>query len=248
MQVLAWISVLGCFLLIGSSYAWYSLVIREADSETVEVMEPYYLTLLNSGGKDALQLSVGSLMPGRTKQIVFCVSNKKNEEKINMGGSDFDYSMELIHTNNLALDYKIYELEKSDEINGKIVTNDSITEEDGSVTTKHSYWNVKVDGVALAGTDVSDKRYEQVGISGSEINSGTYIEYTKDTGTNGEDGTNLHLTSSAEDGYESEYFLMEIEWKDSAQSNFEKYERETDMIYILVKALQPKPSQKGDNH
>ena len=100
-------------MLLGVSFAWFTLVERSAESDATDVMAPYYLTLLNPSETSALQLSVGSLMPGKTKQILFCVSNKSNEENelINMGGADFDYSMELIHTDNLALNYTLYALE-----------------------------------------------------------------------------------------------------------------------------------------
>lgn len=231
-QVLGVISIVGILLLFGITFAWYSVVKREADSKSAEVMEPYHLTLLNPSETDVLQLSVGSLLPGRTKQIVFCVSNKENEDKINMGGTDFDYSMELIYTENLAVNYKIYELTKSDAENGSIVTED---------TNQLFYWNVKAPNVPLAGTDVSAERHTEVGLGGTEINRGTYIQYTSN------ESIDFHLSSGADGaGYESQYFLLEIEWDEAAGNSFEKYEKETDMIYILVKALQPEPQKKAD--
>ena len=81
MQVLAWAMIVGILMLFGGTFAWYSIKAREAESKPAEVMKPYYLVLLNPSETDVLQLSVGSLMPGRTKQVVFCVSNKNNEEK-----------------------------------------------------------------------------------------------------------------------------------------------------------------------
>ncbi len=244
MQILAWVALIGTMMLVGSTFAWYSMVKKEADSEQVNVMEPYYLTLLNPSETAVLQLSVGSLMPGKTKQIVFCVSNHNNEEKINMGGSDFDYFMELIYTNNLKLNYSIYELEAADETNGAIVAEDTITAEDGTVMTTISYWNKKSDSTPLSGTEISSMRHVETELAGDTgeditdiINRGTYVEYDK-----GVDGTNFHLSVGTDaTGYDSQYFLMEIRWDEAAQGSFDKYEKETDMIYLVVKALQPEP-------
>lgn len=234
-RVMAWVMVAAALMLIGGTYAWYKSIEREAESKTASVMEPYYLTLLNPSETDVLQLSIGSLMPGRTKQVVFCVSNKKNEESINMGGADFDYSIELIHTDNLALQYSIYELEESDEENAGVVAEDTVTV-DGVPTAKRTYWSVKTPGTPLEGMDVSAVRHVETELTGDEINSGTYISYEAEDDT-------FHL-SSTNGGYDSQYFLLEIDWEESALTNFEKYEKETDMIYILVKALQPEPSKK----
>ncbi len=251
MQVLAWVAILGTFMLIGGTFAWYSIVKKEATSEAVNVMEPYYLTLLNPSETAVLQLSVGSLMPGNTKQVVFCVSNKNNEgnDLIQMGGSDFDYSMELIYTNNLKLNYKIYYLAESDAENGTIVAEDTITV-DGNTTTEISYW-VKALDTALVGNDVSAKRHVETGLANSEsdditdiINRGTYIEYTNADNTDANGQKVFYLTSDEnQEGYDSQYFLMEIDWDSSAQNNFELYEKETDMIYVVVKALQPEPTK-----
>lgn len=232
MQVLAWCMVVGCLMLFGVSFAWFTQVERTAESKTTDVMAPYYLTLLNPSETATLQLSVGSLMPGRTKQILFCVSNQNNEENemINMGGADFDYSMELIHTDNLALNYTLYELEETTEDSADIIGEDVVTENE-EITTKYTYWKI---GTQFNGNDVSEERHAEVGLTGEEINSGTYISYAKN------DNNDFHLSDDGS-GYDSQYFLMEIEWQADAVSNFEKYDKETDMIYILVKALLPKP-------
>ena len=230
--VLVWCMAVGALMLFGVSFAWFTKVERTAESKTTSVMEPYYLTLLNPSETAALQLSIGNLMPGRTKQIIFCVSNKNNEgnENMNMGGADFDYSMELIHTDNLALNYTLYELEKTTEENADIVKEDVVTEE-GETTTTPRYWNK---GTKFTWTDVSTQRHEELVLTGNEINSGTYMSYEKN------DNNDFHL-SDDESGYDSQYFLLEIEWQADAVSNFEKYDKETDMIYVLVKALLPKP-------
>lgn len=252
--IYAWSLVVGCLLLIGVSFAWFTKVVREAESKATEVMRPYYLSLLNPGETGAMQLSIGNLIPGNTKQILFCVSNKSNEA-INMGGRDFDYSLELVHTDNLALNYMLYALEKADEnTEGALVSEDK-SEVDGQTVTTYSYWTRGQE--ALVGADVSEERHIELGLKeaeqepeqnpeqGSEqedklpINSGTYTAYTNENNAG-----MFHLKDNLEDGYASEYFLLEIEWKSEAVNNFEKYEKETDMIYLLVKALQPEPGKK----
>lgn len=236
LQIMAWMLVgmvlMLMTMLIGGSYAWYSVKIREAESKAVEVMKPYYLTLLNPSETDSLQLAVGSLMPGKKKQVVFCVSNKNNEQndQINMGGSDFAYSIELVYTNNLALEYEIYGLQNVDaQDSDTIVTNDTVMQ-DGEEVILTEYW--KKDASALEGVDVSAQRQEQMEVSEDVWNKGTYISY--------EENDQLYLMTS-ESGYASQYFVLEISWKEAEGSNFEKYEKETDMIYLLVKALQPEP-------
>ena len=232
MPVFVWCMIVGGLMLFGVSFAWFTRVDRSAESKTTSVMAPYYLTLLNPSETDVLQLSIGNLMPGKTKQIIFCVSNKNNEENdmINMGGADFDYSMELIHTDNLALDYTLYELKEAQEGNADITAEDMVIV-DGVQQTQLSYWDI---GTEFMGTDVSMQRHAQLGLTGDEINSGTYITYAKN------DNNDFHLSDNGS-GYDSQYFLMELEWQADAVSNFEQYDKETDMIYVLVKAVLPKP-------
>ncbi len=235
-QMLAWMLVgsvwMLVMLLIGGSYAWYSAKSKEAESKAADVMKPYYLTLLNPSETDNLQLAVGSLMPGKKKQVVFCVSNKRNEQnqQINMGGSDFAYSIELVYTNNLALKYEIYGLQKVDLAdNDTIITNDTVIQ-DGEEVVLTEFW--EKDANALTGTNVSEQRQEQMEVTEQVWNKGTYISY--------EENPQLYLRTS-ENGYASQYFVLEITWEEAAGSNFEQYEKETDMIYLLVKALQPEP-------
>lgn len=232
MPILLWCMAVGGLMLFGISFAWFTKVERTAESKTTAVMAPYYLTLLNPSETDVLQLSIGNLMPGKTKQIVFCVSNKNNEENdmINMGGADFDYSMELIHTDNLALDYTLYELKKADAEDYHIMAEDVVIENGQSEVTI-SYWKK---GTMFEWIDVSEKRHEELKLTGDEINSGTYMSYKKSN------NNDFHLSDNGS-GYDSQYFLMEIEWQADAVSNFEKYDKETDMIYVLVKAMLPKP-------
>lgn len=248
MQIMAWAIVVCMTSLIGGSFAWYSIKSREAHSKTSEVMEPYFLKLQNPGDTAELQLAVGSLFPGETKQVVFCVSNKENEEngKVIMGGGDFDYTMEVIYTENLALKYNIYELEKveeADKDNPGVIWAKYL---DAGGNQAINYWKKKSE-TALAGNEsITGARHLQAGLPLEDnpqiVNEGKYCSYEKNS-----DGSNLHLVSK-EEGYHPQFFVMEITWDTAVTQqpgfNFSDYEKETDMIYILVKALQLKPGKE----
>ncbi len=223
-------AILGCIVLIIASYAWYNLSERSAETDEIVVMKPYRLSLTNPSETDVLQLSIGSLLLNETKQIIFCVNNG-NEEN----AAEFDYQMELIYTDNLALEYRIYELEEAeDALNAYIVAEDIVVA-DGKPQAVCTYWNTK-SSTALIGQDVSLERHGQVGLNGEEVNRGTYFVFDKDC-----DGEPLHL-SSDEEGERAQYFVMEIKWQDGITS-YQDYEKETDMIYLMVEALQPKPEK-----
>lgn len=78
------------------------------------------------------------------------------------------------------------------------------------------------------------------------VNKGIYDSYTKG-GKGGVGGTEpLTLTTSlAQDGtvvYDKDFYLIEISWKDGI--DFSNYTKETDLVDVIVRALQPKPSEK----
>lgn len=229
-----WVSAVALMMLISGTLAWYTL--RKANQETsaANVMKPYYLTLLNPSETDVLQLSVGSLLQGKTKQIVFCVSSKEDPQ-INPDTTVFEYWLELVHTDNLALNYEIYPLVQAADGESDIIVAEDILTTDGASTVETTYW--KKAGGALAGTNVSVERRVQAGVAEVNastddiVNRGTYISYA-DT----ENGLELQVGGGT---YTSQYFVLEISW--SIDSGFEKYDKETDMIYLLAKALQPEP-------
>lgn len=216
----AWTILVGATLLVGFTFAWYTLQKREAVTESNNVMKPYYLNLSNPDETSALQLSIGSLLHGTTKQIVFCV-NTDEEQQINTDTTTFAYDLELIHTDNLPLEYNIYKISTLED--------DELDE-------------------PLEWKDVSAERHAQVGLIASAdqestaeniINRGTYMSYGKtDTIDNG-----LELTVGGTDGaYTSQYFVLEIKWQDlDANDSYSNYDKETDMIYLLAKILQPEP-------
>jgi len=273
-QLLAWSVVVGMVAMLGggATYAWYTLKEREAESKTATVMKPYYLELRNPNESDVLQLSIGSLLQGKTKQIVFCVSSEEAQQK-NPDTAMFDYALELVHTDNLALNYEIYPLQKVDVSAGEstkdyIVTEYEVTNGANEQQTAVIYW--KKTGEALTGKDVSEERWEQAGLlenngdSGSEesgasgtdanaatqsiINRGTYIFYEIANEVTAEEeelgseetteDTQFELTAGENT---AEYFVLEIEWKDNIQ--YGDYVKETDMIYLVAKAVQPEPEK-----
>lgn len=227
--------VLGC----GVSYAWYTRSENvSATREGVSIMTPYFLYLLNPGTSDSLQYTIGSIHPAETKQTVICVSNQKPEnvedDSIDIARvSDFTYELEFITTNNLEVDYEIYELKmhslkKGESAPEKVITMPEVPD---------VYWT-KV-GEALVGEDTSKTRHQSVfGVENptNVVNSGTYTLYSKDS-----NGNALHLSYSG-GSYDYDYYLIEIDWKD--ETSFEKSLKETDVNYVVVNAMQPKPVEE----
>lgn len=249
-KIMLWCALVALIVASTATFAWYGANDREADSAPADIMKPYYLNLRNPSDTDDLQLTVGNLFPGDVKQIVFCVSNKNNEKTgLDMGVTSFEYSIELIHTENLALEYRIYELDAATEgESGAIAALDTvtITDEDGSTSEESqiTYWK-KASDTELSWEDVSDTRHTQVGLTETmPVNAGKYASYTKTS----DNTTKLRLEAGQDESgnptFDSQYFLIEIDWEDGAASKFEQYEKETDMIYLLVEALQPEPQKK----
>ncbi len=244
-RILLWCAMLAIIVGSTATFAWYGFNKREADSASADVMKPYYLTLLNPSETDGLQLAVGNLFPGNVKQVVFCVSNRDNENTagLEMGGTSFEYSIELIHTENLALEYEIYELtEVSADTAGAIAALDEVKDESGNTISKTTYWKKK-SVTPLSGSDVSSVRHTAVGLTGTmPVNAGKYIAYQ----TASDNTAKLQLSAGGDEAgnptFDSQFFLLEIKWQDGAE--FEKYKKETDMIYLLVEALQPQPQKK----
>ena len=212
----------GILLLAGMTFAWYTWRERAADSKDAEVMEPYYLYLRDETDTQMVRLAVDSVFSGETKKIYFCVSNGPNAESMgSMGGGNFDYTMEIACTENLPLTFRIFELDSFEE------------------------------GAMAAGTqlnpeaDVSDERRKAVFgdiATNSIVNRGKYETYS-----NGKDGNKLHLStgidSNGTETYMSRFFRLEI---GCDADSFDKYRKETDVIYLLVRAEQPKPVKQSE--
>lgn len=252
-------------LMLLGTFAWYVIVgMREVDSKDTDVMTPYMLYLLNPTDEQSLALTIGNLHPGETKQAVVCVSSQKPDV---MGvstiskDSEFAYELELAYTENLALNYDVYELEPvsgTQTGTGFIVVGD----ENGSSQTKTFKKAASGAKLEKATPDVSeDRRKEMYGgkstnleaewdnIKAQIVNLGQYDSYKKDS-ANQELSLNTRIDSaSGTVEYDKDYYLIEMSWKQTdAGGNpirFEDYTKETDLIYIIVKAMQPEPVERN---
>lgn len=234
------VCILLCLAAAGGTFAWY---LREdakrAKAEEANVMAPYNLYLLNPNATDSLQIAVGNLHPGEIKQTVICVSNKipenyEGDDRSELAkDSEFGYDLMLVHTDNLAVEYNVIPLVRNDIKEGEDLPEDSIIMEDD---TKDKYYWMK-DGSAAACTDLTADMRSRVGTDGEGIvNAGTYSLYD-------DDGMKLKYTYSADGGsYEYDYYLIEIKWKNI--DDFDAYKKETDMVYVVVNAKQPRPVEE----
>lgn len=241
------VCVLLCLATAGGTFAWY---LREeekrAETEAAKVMAPYNLYLMNANAKDTLQFAVGNLHPGETKQVVICVSNKRPDNYEGdtsdmtelVKDSEFGYDLMLVHTDNLAVNYQVYPLARSNRTAGGTLPDDAIVMEDD---TKDLYYWTKM-AAPLEGNDRSeDLRKRVFGESDTSdiVNVGSY--WLSD-----DDGMELayRVNASGEGNYEYDYYLVEVTWKDI--SNFDDYKKETDLVYVVVNAKQPRPVDKQE--
>ncbi len=239
-------------IILALCYAWYSTTTRDVRSTDGEVMKPYNLSVLNPGETAELQLSVGNLFPGQTKDVMFCVSNKDNTgHSIQMGISDFNYNIDMVYTNNLAITYELYQLTEVFGEGGKEPTSYQYksSDKDSAGNDVIRYWNITqttIEGNTdlLSAVDVTTAKRQAVfgeeatwPNAATNLNLGTYMEYTKDV-----DNNNLMLKGkeAGTNGFDSNFFLLRMTW--NQETDFQNYEKETDMIYLLVQALQPEPA------
>ena len=254
-------------VLLAGTLAWYVLkAIREIDSKDTEVMTPYMLYLLNPTDEESLVLTVGNLHPGETKQAVICVSSQ-NPEDIGIltisKDSEFSYELELAYTQNLAVDYKVYELSpvetaedgsadgtsSTGATTGEIIL---VQDEESSQTKQF----IKTSATALAKKepDISAERRKEMYGEDTKgiINLGQYDLYQTDA-ANGELKLNTKVTTDENNKvqYDKDYYLVEIEWKNKDASEnpiqFEDYRKETDLVYVIVKAMQPEPAETTES-
>lgn len=236
-----------CLATVGGTFAWY---LREeekrAETEAAKVMAPYNLYLMNANAQDTLQFAVGNLHPGETKQVVICVSNKRPDNYEGdtsdmtelVKDSEFGYDLMLVHTDNLAVNYQIYPLARSNRTSGGTLPDGAIVMEDD---TKDLYYWTKM-AAPLEGNDRSeDLRKRVFGESNTKniVNVGSY--WLSD-----DDSMELayRVNASGEGNYEYDYYLVEVTWKDI--SNFDDYKKETDLVYVVVNAKQPRPVDKQE--
>lgn len=220
---------------IFTTVSWYTIKPdRQVSSENKDVMTPYFLYLLNPDDEKSLSVTIGNIHPGETKRMIFAVSSKKENFEI-AKDNDFKYQLELAYTENLKVEYSVFSLkEEAEEADGRI----AVYDETGTAVK----WFSKKTDTPMTSTDVSaDRQKEMYGENTAGIiNLGKYELFEKD----GSD--DLHLVSSVDtEGnvtYSMDYYMIEIKWEDGI--NFNDYVKETDLVYIIVKALQPRPSEK----
>lgn len=240
------VMVLILVALITASFAWYLYSQKHESDAEAEVMTPYFLYLKNAQDNNSLEFAVGNLHPGEKKQVVICVTNQRpdNEQDNNnveiARESQFYYDLEFAHTENLAVNYNIYELQKHDKDSSTTLPGGAIVLEGED----SAYWTKK--GSVLSDyTDVSAERHKSEDVFGQEDvsdiwNAGRYLLYQYDTDgkplqlqyTYSEDTTTFH--------YEYDYYLVEIEWKSGI--TFADYSKETDLVYVIVNAKQVEPT------
>lgn len=236
--------------LSGGTFAWY---LREdakrAQTEGATVMAPYNLYLMNPNAKATLQFAVGNLHPGEVKQTVICVSNKRPDNYTGdesgmteqAKDSEFGYDLMLVHTDNLAVNYTVYPLKREEIKPGVALPDGAIIMKDD---TEGLYYWMK-EGIdpatggakALSGNDISaDMRQRVFGnkdVSGI-VNVGTYWL---------SDDQDYPMQLAYKSGsYEFDYYLIEVKWDNI--SNFDDYKKETDLVYVVVNAKQPRPVEK----
>lgn len=249
-------AVVSIFVMFSFAW-WYYNSSRSVETENRKVMVPYYLYLLQENKTDYFQLQVVNMHPDETKRFIVCVSNKdKNDTDLSYTvgrESEFNYELEFAYTQNIPLDYSVYELAPVtlDE-NGNVKPEDQGKElyrsDTGNVweKIKDSEGNVKNlvrdEDASLKETNNSNKEmYGETEV----VNMGQYDVYALDA-----NGKFMQLKTSyngSESIYEYDYYLVEINWKDGVR-NFGKYLKETDLVYVIVKAVQPKPEEKEDNN
>ena len=231
------------FVISGTAYGWFLYTnSNEADRDDIEVMAPYFLYLLNPGDTNSLQFAVGNLHPGETKRTVICVSNRKPDNIIGSvfdiaKDSDFEYELEFVQTNNLEVQYDFYNVERIELHEGYVLKEDEYIVDDVP-----GYYFKKV-GTKLEGKDTTEER--QNAIFGDKdtsdiVNSGTYTLYSKYS-----NNEHLHLTYEADSKqYDYNYFMIEISWKEGAE--FSENSKETDLLYVIVNAMQLRPEKEKE--
>lgn len=112
---------------------------KEENVETVlsgDNIASYHMELIGTGKETTLtqELLLADLNPGDTKTVEFFIVNG-NEEKNLYSDVDMDYTIQIVHTNNIPLIYELY-----DEA-GKKINTTSITEIGESFNNTGVYMN-----------------------------------------------------------------------------------------------------------
>lgn len=242
------------FLMAAFSFAWYYLnTLRKVDTPQQEIMLPYYLYLVDASSQSSTQLSVGNLHPGETKGLVLGVSNENPDGgNVSPAGRDssFAYELEMAYTCNLPLDYRVYQLIRvAGDGPGTVV----VQGEDGKLYYFHKE-EVRLAKNSAVSQSVTEENNNEMYNGGENLTEEqveslvNYVQYdVYDTDTR---GTALSLATGPDGSggvqYELDYYYVEFLWKETESGfNFDDYLKETDLVYVVVKALQPKPVKSG---
>lgn len=224
------------------SFAWYYYQSRRiVNTDDREVMPPYCLYLVEPNGTDELQLTVGNLHPGETKQIVVGVSNKAPDggnSTFNISrDSAFNYELELAYTKNLPVTYHVYELTKEETA---VSDSNHITVEwpgTGETTVSQCFLKKLLTKNGSSDAITTANNSEMYG-NNSVVNLGQYDVYDKTSGASFDLTTTVSGSSVQ---FDLDYYLIEIEWNENVA--FADYLKETDLVYVLVTALQLEPKE-----
>lgn len=244
-------AVVTMLLAMVATFSWYLFnKDSHADTKDIKIMTPYFLYLLNPDDKTSLQFSVGNIHPGEVKQVVICVSNKKPDD-VSDGSVDiareskFNYDLEFVHTENLKVNYDIYELQKDSYTDTADIPSNGILVDgvDGVYWTK-----METDGNVNPLTPTKDEttsRLNTVFPEGTDgvFNKGKYLLYQYDS--NSVQMGLEYKDNGTDKKYEFDYYLVEISWEKNV--NFSEYTKETDLLYVIVNAKQPKPVTQSGN-
>lgn len=248
---LAFILGIIIILVIPIAVAWFYYGKKYTKTDSASIMTPYSLYLLEANQQDRLRLTVGNLHPGETKSIVVCVSSHDvgNNTTAPREGL-FPYTLELAYTTNLPLNYTIYEIEKAGDnaTSGDYCSEYTTTVNETTTTTKYWFNRVKKGGSTVGSLDrdtgkddlSESNNKEMYGSNYTDndiVNWATYDTYSKSKLTDSEFQLSLN---DSDESKQYNYFAIEISWKDNI-SDFSLYTKETDLVYLVVRAGVPKP-------
>lgn len=231
------------------TYAWYTLLQnRRVNSEKRDVMQPYYLYLVEPNGTDSLRLSVGNLHPGETKQIMIGVTNQKpnNESSVSYQigkNSSFHYDLELAYTNNLPLSFTVYALKEDAQASGESAYTATWTDKSDQKVTKTYNKTQITKNVDRSGSMTTKNNNEMYGADNVEqtVNQATYDVYDKNGDTDFQLSTKIDENGDVT--FDLNYYLIELSWQNDI--SFPDYLKETDLMYVMVNAMQLEPQESA---
>ena len=143
----------------------------------------------------------------------------------------------MAYTQNLPVTYNVYELTKvSTEAEGDITVEGKNSAK--SYFKKQSPLHKRNEPDNISGENNKEMYGEKVS---STVNLGKYDIYDKTENT--EEFLNLTTTVNDEGNitFDWDYYMIEIKWNDEIK--FSDYLKETDLVYVIVNAMQLEPKE-----